>query len=89
MRFLDSLIKTLEDTFPYGDVYYRMAKNESATKANSLEEDEAYKVALDMLEAVKNIDGDVSKFIESIDSIDFFIKYPNVVKKIKEDMSDD
>lgn len=89
VRYLDSLIKVLEDTFPYGDVYYRMAKNESVAKTYSLEEEEAYKVAVDMIESVRNINGDVGQFIKTMDKIDFFVKYPDVVNKIKEDMHDD
>ena len=43
-RYLDSLIKTIEDAFPYGDVYFRLAKSENPVQTSSLEFDEVYKV---------------------------------------------
>lgn len=88
-RYLDSLIKTIEDAFPYGDVYFRLAKSENPVQASSLEFDEVYKVAADMIQSIKEIDGDIATFVNSMDKIDFFIKYPEVVDKIKEDYSSD
>lgn len=88
-QYLDSLIKTIEDAFPYGDVYFRLAKNENSAQQTSLEFDEAYKVAADMVSSVKQINGDISTFLNSLDKIDFFIKYPDVVKKIREDYAND
>lgn len=88
-RYLDSLIKTIEDAFPYGDVYFRLAKSENAVQTSSLEFDEAYKVAADMIQSIKEINGDISAFLNTIDKIDFFIKYPEVVQKIKEDYGDE
>lgn len=88
-RYLDSLIKTIEDAFPYGDVYFRLAKSENPVQTSSLEFDEVYKVAADMIQSIKEIDGDIATFISSMDKIDFFIKYPEVVDKIKEDYSSD
>jgi hypothetical protein len=88
-RYLDSLIKTIEDAFPYGDVYFRLAKSENTVQTSSLEFDEVYKVAADMIQSIKEIDGDIATFISSMDKIDFFIKYPEVVEKIKEDYGSD
>ena len=88
-RYLDSFIKTIEDAFPYGDVYFRLAKSENPVQTSSLEFDEVYKVAADMIESIKEIDGDIATFINSMDKIDFFIKYPEVVDKIKEDYGSD
>ena len=38
---------------------------------------------------IHEIDGDISTFLDSIDKIDFFVKYPEVVEKIKEDYGSD
>ena len=85
MRYLDSFIKTLEDSFPYSDVYFRMAKNENDINTTSLEYEEVYNIAIDMIESIKEINGDIPLFLDSIDNIDFFMKYPNVVKDLRED----
>ncbi len=89
LHYFDSLIKTMEDSFPYGDVYFRLAKNESTAQVATLEFEDAYKVGCDMIDSVKAINGDVKVFLDSLDKIDFFIKYPEVVAKIREDFSDD
>lgn len=89
LEYLDSFIKTIEDAFPYGDVYYRLAKNESNIHAASLSFDEVCKVAVNMIETIKAAGGDVRTFIESMDKIDFFTKYPDAVKAIREEYIDD
>ncbi len=87
--YLDSLIKVIEDSFPFGDVYYRIAKNEANAQTTSMEFDEAYQVASDMISSINSMNGDVRSFIKSLDKIDFFLKYPDVVAKIREEYSDD
>lgn len=89
IHYLDSLIKTVEDAFPYGDVYFRLAKSENAVQTSSLEFEEAYKVASDMIKSIKDIGGDVETFLGTMDKIDFFIKYPEVVEKVKEEYGSD
>lgn len=89
LQYLDSFIKTLEDTFPYGDVYFRLAKNENSAQSVPLEFEEAYRVGCDMVESVKSINGDVETFLETLSKIDFFIKYPKVVARLKEEFSND
>lgn len=87
--YLDSFVKTLEDSFPYGDVYYRLAKDENAVDHTGMDFEEVYKVAEDMIAAYKEMGGDVKLFIETMDKIDYFVKYPDVVKKVREDYEDD
>ena len=89
LQYLDSLIKMIEDTFPYGDVYFRMAKNENSVQTSSLEFEEAYKVGRDMVDSFKSMNGDVGAFLKNLSKIDFFIKYPEVVAKLQEEFSDD
>lgn len=85
LGYLDSFIKTLEDAFPYGDVYYRLAKDENAVDQTGMKFEEVYKVAENMIAAYQEIGGDIATFLGTMDKIDYFVKYPDVVKKIRED----
>lgn len=87
--YLDTFLKVLEDAFPYGDVYYRMAKDNNSISNNTLEVQQAYKVAEDMINGLKQIGGDVEQFLKNMDKLDFFVKYPDVVKQIREDYKND
>lgn len=87
--YLDSFVKTLEDAFPYGDVYYRLAKDENAFEQSKMEFDEVYNVAVNMIAACREMGGDVKTFISTLDKIDYFVKYPEVVKRIREDYEND
>lgn len=89
LNYLDSFIKILEDAFPYGDVYYRLAKDENTVNQNGMDFEEVYKVAEDMISAYRSIDGDVNHFLSTLDKIDYFVKYPDVVRKIREDYTND
>ena len=85
LGYLDSFVRTLEDAFPYGDVYYRLAKDENAVDQTGMTFEEVYKVAENMIDAYRKIDGNIDTFLSTMDKIDYFIKYPDVVKKIRED----
>lgn len=87
--YLDSFVKMLEDSFPYGDVYYRLAKDDSSVQTKQLEFEEAYKVASDMIANLQALGMDTKSFLKNMDKLDFFEKYPEVVKKIREDYGDD
>lgn len=89
LNHLDSFIKTLEDAFPYGDVYYRLAKDENSVEQKGMEFDEVYAVAEDMIQAYKQMGRDVSRLLKNLSAIDYFVKYPDVVKKIREDYKDE
>ena len=81
---LEAFIKMLEDAFPYSDVYYRMAKNEANVTEGALETNEVYGMAEQMVHQIENMGGDVAAFLKTIDKMDFFIKYPDVVSQIRE-----
>jgi len=85
LNYLDSLIKTLEDAFPYGDIYYRTAKNENNAQQSELEFDEVYKIAINMIDSLRETDGDIHSFINKMDKYDFFMKYPDVIKAIRKE----
>ena len=89
LGYLDSFVKTIEDAFPYGDVYYRLAKDENSVDQTGMEFEEVYKVAEDMIASYKSIGGDIKVFLQTIDKIDYFVKYPDVIKKIREDYGND
>ena len=88
-RYLDSFIKTIEDAFPYGDVYYRLAKNDSCIQPSSLEFDEVYQTAVNMIDYIKSKNGEVKSFLEKMDMYDCFNKYPDVIKAIREDFKNE
>lgn len=86
---LDSFLRMLEDSFPYSDVYYRMAKSEANVTEGALETSEVYIMAEQMVNQLKLMGGDVNAFLKTMDKMDFFIKYPDVVTQIKEVYGDD
>lgn len=81
---LDSFIKMLENSFPYADVYYRMAKNESGMGEADLDFDSVYEIADQMVQQIVSGGGDTKQFLKTMDKMDFFAKYPDVVSKIRE-----
>ncbi len=86
---LDSFIKTVEDSFPYGDIYYRVAKSGSSAQPAALEFDEVYKIAIDSIDAIKKTGGDVSAFVKNMDKFEYFLKYPDVVKAVREEFDNE
>lgn len=86
---LDSFLRMLEDSFPYSDVYYRMAKSEANVTEGALETSEVYIMAEQMVNQLKLMGGDINAFLKTMDKMDFFIKYPDVVTQIKEVYGDD
>lgn len=81
---LDAFIKMLEDAFPYSDVYYRMAKSEANVTEGTLNADDVYCMAEQMVHQVRDIGLDVNDFLQTMDRMDFFVKYPSVVAQIRE-----
>ena len=80
----ESFIKMLEDSFPFADVYYRMAKTEANVTESAMENDEVFMIADQMVQQVSSMGGDVKAFLATMDKMDFFIKYPDVVRQIRE-----
>ena len=89
LTYLNSFIRTIEDSFPYGDVYYRLAKNENSYEKSGLEFEDAYGVALDTIASFKAVGGDIKQFINTMGKVDFFAKYPEVIEKIRKDYEND
>lgn len=85
LNCLDSLVKTLEDSFPYADIYYKVAKNGNTAEEPALEFNEVYKIAIDSIDYIKKSGGDVSSFVNHMDKYEYFLKYPDVIKAIREE----
>ena len=80
----ESFIKMLEDSFPFADVYYRMAKAEANVTEAALESNDVFLIADQMVQQIAAAGGDVKAFLSTMDKMDFFIKYPDVVRQIRE-----
>lgn len=85
MRYLNYFLSALEDSFPFSDVYYRMAKSESGQNIPTMEFDEVYRTGEEMILRAKDSGLDINTLLDSLDKIDFFAKYPEVIEKLKED----
>jgi hypothetical protein len=83
-NLLDSFVSMLEETFPYADVYYRLAKNEQNVSAGEIEEQKVYEMAESMIHQLESQHGDIKSFLSTMNHIDFFVKYPKVIEKIQE-----
>ena len=89
LSLLDAFSRMLEDSFPYADVYYHLAKNESDITGHTMEFDAAYEIANQMVQQIISGGGDLPQFLKTMDQVDFFVKYPEVVSKIREVYADD
>jgi hypothetical protein len=89
LNFLESLTRTIEDSFPYGDVYYRTAKSDNNVQQINLDYDVVYKIAINMIDSLRETDGNIRSFIDTMDKYDFFIKYPEVIKTIRKEFKDE
>ena len=81
---LDSFLRILEDSFPYADVYYRMAKNNSGNSGVSQEEETVYDIADQMVQEILSMNGNVQHFLRTMHLYDYFAGHPDVVQRIKE-----
>ena len=89
LSLLDAFSKMLEDSFPYADVYYHLAKNESDMTGQAMEIDAAYKIADQIIQQIISSGEDLSQFLKTMDQVDFFVKYPEVISRIREVYADD
>lgn len=83
-NLLDSFISMIEETFPYADVYYRMANNEQSRAEGGLDEQKVFEIAESMIHELESAKGNVNGFLCIMNQIDFFAKYPSVISKIRE-----
>ncbi len=83
--YLDSLIKTIEDSFPYSDIYFRVAKGNDNIVPTKLEFSEVYKIAIDSIENLRSKNENIGLFVKNMDKFEFFTKYPDVISAIREE----
>lgn len=83
-NLLDSFISMIEETFPYADVYYRMANNEQSRTEGELDEQKVFEMAGSVIHELESVKGNVNAFLATMNQIDFFAKYPNVIAKMQE-----
>lgn len=87
---LDSLIKMVENSFPYADVYCRLAQSKDVgDTTNNLDFDEVYNIAQSMLSSIKVVNGNIESAINELEKLDFFAKYPEVLKRVKKEHLND
>ena len=89
IEYFNAFINMIEQSFPYQDVYYRIAKNSDGIIQTTVEEDEIYENTVKMIESMRIQGMDYIHTINTLHSIDYFKSYPNVIKKIKEEYIDE
>lgn len=86
-RLFNSFIRSLEDSFPYGDVYFEMAKNKEF-ESNTQSIDEVYQTAKQALESLRGNNELQKILLEEFKNTDMFIKYPEALKMIEEEIKE-
>lgn len=89
IALLDSFIKILEGYFPYADAYYNMSKKEISVREKTMESNSVYGTANLMIQNIISCGGDLTQFLKTIEFIEPFSSFPDVVSKIRKDYSDD
>lgn len=81
-RLLDALLKSIEDSFPYASVYYDLAKDEQYEE-KTMEIDEVYQLAKITLDKLKGNTDSQRAAIKTLNNIDMFRKYPEVITMLE------
>ncbi len=89
LSLFNTFIRMLEDTFPYADIYYRMAKNNSTPPENTLSNDSVYLMLSQLIRESEKENQNIDVILSRLSKIDTFSKYPDVLEKIKETYRDD
>lgn len=86
INLLESYLNLVEETFPFGDVYCRVAQNEmNLEKKNNDDKEKIFQLAENTIQQLMQIHGSVEQFIESMKIMEPFSNYPDVVTRIKEE----
>ena len=80
-RRLEVLLSMVEDTFPYGDVYIRQAKEEKIGRET--DEDILFKNGLDYVGALISLGSNTQAAVNSLDRLDYLNGHKDVITKIK------
>lgn len=87
-KLLQGFIKSIEDAFPYASVYYDLAKNEEFQE-KSLNNEEVYNLAKSTVYADKYSYEKKMRILNTLKITDIFQKYPEIIKKIEEEIIDE
>lgn len=87
-RMLNSFVKSLEDVFPYGAVYFDLAKDKEYTQ-NTLPTEEAYAIAKETVEGLSHTPQEAAVQVKNLAKIDLFQKYPEVIRMLEKEYNHD
>ena len=87
--YFEAMLKMMEEEFPYGPVYYRMAKNDNQRDEEKLEFDEAYDLGVALIEASIKNGLDTKAILDKLELFEALSKYPEVIKKLRENYRDE
>ena len=80
-RRLEALLSMVEDTFPYGDVYIRQAKEE--TIGRETDQDVLFKNGLDYVDALISLGANTTAALNSLERLDYLNGHKDVISRIK------
>ena len=80
-RRLEALLSMVEDTFPYGDVYIRQAKEE--TIGRETDQDVLFRNGLDYVDAMISIGANTTAALNSLERLDYLNGHKDVIARIK------
>lgn len=89
ISLLNSFITILESSFPYADAYYHMAQKEGSACEQAMDPNNVYEVANLMIQNIISCNGNLTHFLKTLEFVEPFANFPDVVSKIREDYSDD
>lgn len=81
---LNGFVKSVESAFPYGAVYYDLAKD-SKIEEKSMSMDEAYEIGKNVLENSIENKRELVATLDTLKITDLFQQYPNVIKMLEEE----
>lgn len=82
--YFEVFLNLLEVEFPYGTVYYAMAKGENQNEREKMEFEEAYRMLTIILDAYIKLGMGIEAALNKLEQTEFSIQYTEVIKKIRE-----
>lgn len=85
-QLLDGFVKSIEDNFPYSEVYFDLAQDQQYEE-KLLEIDQVYDIAKNTLDKISNNKSERLIQLKMLASIDMFRKYPEVIRMLEEELT--
>jgi hypothetical protein len=82
--YFEVFLKLLEAEFPYGTVYYAMAKGDNQNEREKMEFEDAYRMLTIILDAYIKLGMGIEAALNKLEQTEFSIQYTEVIKKIRE-----